>query len=218
MTARKRLLLSLLILCVSTTTYAMPLQVKVLGSDGAPVSGLVVFLESQSGGPAPGPVSNEPFEMGQDDGRFEPYIGVIQTGEPVLFTNDDDFTHHVYSFNGPARFSFQLRPGEGERLDRFDTPGVVAIGCNLHDWMSSYLLILDSPYHARTDESGIARLEAPAGQYRATAWHPQLQERNPATINVELPAGGIAELQLTRPMAEIPEQREPGMFDFLDRF
>lgn len=197
---------------------ATPLQVRVVDHQGGGVAGVVVYLEPREPAAMPSPADGPPLEIAQDERRFAPYVGVIRAGQPVLFTNHDDITHHVYSFNGPARFSFHIRPGEENRLDEFDTAGVIAMGCNIHDWMSGYLLVLDTPYHGRTEAGGQARLEAPAGEYRLTAWHPQMREEESLDTVVSLPSGGAVELRLTRPMAEIPRQEGLDDFDFLERY
>lgn len=212
-------LMPILTVVLPALAAAEPLPVRVLGPDGAGVAGMVVYLEPRGAvDPSPpaspaGPV----LEIAQQDRRFVPYVGVIRRGEAVRFTNHDDITHHVYSFNGPARFSFHIRPGEENRLADFDTAGIIAMGCNVHDWMSGYLLVLDTPYHARTGAEGMARLEAPAGDYRLTAWHPQLQEQA-LERTVTLPAEGPVTLTLSRPLEEIPRQQGLDDFDFLERY
>jgi hypothetical protein len=40
----------------------------------------------------------------------------------------------------------------------FDKPGVVVLGCNIHDSMVAWLLVVDTPYFARPDQNGVATL------------------------------------------------------------
>ena len=51
----------------------------------------------------------------------------------------------------------------------FDQPGLVTLGCNIHDWMLGFILVLDTPWFAQTDKQGKTRLQfdAAAGQ---TCW------------------------------------------------
>lgn len=54
----------------------------------------------------------------------------------------------------------------------FDKPGLVVMGCNIHDSMVAYLLIVDTPWFAKTDASGAATIEnLPADAYKVVAWH-----------------------------------------------
>ncbi|MBF0516283.1 MAG: methylamine utilization protein, partial [Nitrospirae bacterium] len=58
----------------------------------------------------------------------------------------------------------------------FDKPGVVVIGCNIHDWMKAYIYVVETPYFARSDSNGKTIINnLPAGQYDVTVWHPNVQ-------------------------------------------
>jgi hypothetical protein len=59
----------------------------------------------------------------------------------------------------------------------FDQPGIVTLGCNIHDNMLAYVVVTDSPFFGRTDAKGewVLRNAAPGG-YRIKLWHPQLKE------------------------------------------
>jgi len=56
----------------------------------------------------------------------------------------------------------------------------VTLGCNIHDWMIGYVLVVPTPFFGKSDAGGAVRLrELPAGSYELRAWHPQ--QRGPAT-------------------------------------
>ena len=95
----------------------------------------------------------------------------------------DTVQHHIYSLSKPKRFEIPLyRVGASESVV-FDQPGIVTIGCNIHDWMVAYIAVLPTPYFAKTDASGAAALAAlPAGRYRLEIWHP----RAPAAVTREI--------------------------------
>jgi hypothetical protein len=58
----------------------------------------------------------------------------------------------------------------------FDRPGVVAIGCNIHDSMSAFIFVTDSVWTARSGSNGIVRFgDTPGGQFVASVWHPYLR-------------------------------------------
>ena len=113
----------------------------------------------------------------QLDREFVPYVSAIQTGTAVTFPNRDAILHHVYSFSPPKVFEIKLYSGKSPSEHVFDKPGVVTLGCNIHDWMIAYILVVSTPHFARTGADGIARLrDLPAGSYELKAWHPQQRE------------------------------------------
>jgi hypothetical protein len=86
----------------------------------------------------------------------------------------------VYSFSPAKSFEIKLYAGNSPMEVLFDKPGVVTLGCNIHDWMVGYVLVVPTPYFARSDAAGAAQLrELPAGTYEVRAWHPR--QRGAAT-------------------------------------
>jgi hypothetical protein len=82
--------------------------------------------------------------------------------------------HHVYSFSPAKSFEIKLYSGKSPSEIVFDKPGVITLGCNIHDWMLGFILVVSTPHYAKTDASGNARLrDLPAGSYELHAWHPR---------------------------------------------
>ena len=76
----------------------------------------------------------------------------------------------------------------------FDRPGVVSVGCNIHDWMLAYIVVLDTPWFAKTADDGAALIAgAPPGRYRAEVWHPRLAK--PETREITLNDGAAPAAQ-----------------------
>lgn len=154
---------------------AEPLSVRVLDRDGAPVAGVAVVVTPEDPAVVPAPPV-EPAIMDQVDRQFKPHVLVIQTGSRVSFPNNDNISHHVYSFSSPKRFELRLYKGSPHPPLTFDRPGLVVLGCNIHDDMLGYILVVDTPYFAKTDAAGMARLEdLPAGEFSVRVWTPRLR-------------------------------------------
>ena len=112
--------------------------------------------------------------MAQLGQRFVPHLLVVQRGADVDFPNRDRTRHHVYSFSEARSFELKLYLGEPAAPVRFDIPGIVTLGCNIHDWMLGYIVVVDTPYFTQSGPDGHLALDLPAGRYRLWAWHPRM--------------------------------------------
>lgn len=129
---------------------------------------------------------------------FVPIDSVVQVGTAVAFPNSDNIRHSVYSFSPAKVFTLKLYAGTPSSPIVFDKPGVVVLGCNIHDSMVAWLLVVDTPYYARTDGSGVATLaNLPPGDYRLRAWHsPMAQEIAGEPLHVDSNALPLREFRL----------------------
>ena len=101
---------------------------------------------------------------------------MVPVGADVSFPNLDPTKHHVYSFSPAKKFELKLFAKDQSRTVHFDKPGVVALGCNIHDQMSAFIVVTDSAWTARTNAQGIASFgETPNAPARVTVWHPYLR-------------------------------------------
>ena len=152
---------------------AAELRLRVAGPDGAPVAGLVVTVAPVAGTARPAaPIA---AVMDQLNRAFTPELQVIPVGSTVAFPNSDLVSHQVYSFSKPKRFQLPLYRGTAYPPLRFDEPGLVTLGCNIHDRMAAWVVVADTPWFARSAADGRARIDAvPAGSYRLHIWHPGL--------------------------------------------
>jgi plastocyanin len=202
---------------------AAQLNVQVLSVSTEPVSDVIVYLDITADTTANTPQSAAPaarsVDVLQHDKRFVPYVSVIQRNDKVVFRNSDDITHQIYSATGPAHFAFQLRAGESHTVTEFAQAGVVAMGCNIHDWMSGYILVINSALFTSSAKDGWARFaDLPAGDYRVSIWHPQMREQL-APVHVDgLATDRELRIQLTKKMAEVPRQKALDDFDFLEGY
>lgn len=142
-------------------------------------------------------------EIAQHGQEFTSYVTVVQVGTKVTFPNRDTVQHHVYSLSKAKKFELPLyNPGEKETMV-FDAPGLVTIGCNIHDWMISHLVVVPTPWFAKSDAQGGARVKAPAGRYRLELWHPRLA----APINREVTLADGTAAHETFSLALKPDRR-----------
>ncbi len=159
-------------LAIPALAPAANLEALVRDASGNPVADAVVFATSASGHAEAKTARTVAVE--QVDREFVPYVSVIQAGTAVTFPNRDAILHHVYSFSPVKSFEFKLYTGKSPGEIVFEKPGVVTLGCNIHDWMIAYILVVPTPHFAKTGADGVARLRGlSAGNFEVKAWHPQ---------------------------------------------
>ena len=182
-------ILALAALCSTVTTaHAASVTVDVRGTDGKPLAGAVVMVDTPRK-PA-GPFKFDyTYEMAQQNIAFAPHVLIVPVGSTVTFPNRDKVRHHVYSFSKPKRFDLKLYGKDETRSILFDKVGVVALGCNIHDAMSGFVLVVDTPYAVQTDANGRATISGvPAGTAAVRIWHPTIRAPDnmlsqPATVS-----------------------------------
>ncbi len=152
-----------------STTWAQTLQLR-FEHDGQPVADVAVIVTAQQ--PISVPHQTTAI-IDQVQKQFTPYVSVIQTGSKVSFPNKDNIRHHVYSFSPAKPFELKLYSGTPSQPVVFDKAGTVVLGCNIHDWMLAYVLVVDTPFFAVSGKDGVVALnELPAAAYRVQIWHP----------------------------------------------
>ena len=160
---------------LSVAGVAADLHAVVRSDKGEPVRDAVIVAVPDVAPPKPArPKLEQVEQIGEE---FVPKVKAIQVGSSVSFPNRDSVRHHVYSFSPPRRFDLPLYVGTPAKPVLFDKPGVVVLGCNIHDWMIAYIYVSESPYYATTGANGEATISGmPAGDYTVRVWHPQLAD------------------------------------------
>lgn len=161
-----------------------------------PVDELVIWLEPLDA-PAPAPKAGElEAVVEQIDEEFDPYTIAVRKGSKVEFPNRDAVQHHVYSLSKPAQFEIPLYGGDETESVVLDQVGLVPIGCNIHDWMLSYIVVVDTPWFGRTDTSGTWSIsDLPAGRYKLSAWHPRLRKADEREVT--LTTGEVSDIDIS---------------------
>lgn len=159
----------------ATAAHAGTVDVTVRASNGRPLANAVVMIDSPGRRDAASRFAG-PHVMAQQNIAFRPEILIVPVGANVSFPNRDRVRHHVYSFSTPKKFELKLYGREETRSVTFDKPGVAALGCNIHDAMSGFIVVVDTPFAARTDAAGRVSLTGvPAGRATLRVWHATLR-------------------------------------------
>lgn len=208
-----RLCSLLLALAPAARSAAATLEISVLDAQGKPIDDVAVYVTPASGdvgqdGAARAAGAQKAI-MDQHDMQFVPHLLVVQTGTEITFPNGDNVSHHVYSFSEAKRFELKLYKGDVYPPVTFERPGVVVLGCNIHDGMLGYVVVVDTPHFATTDEHGVAHIDGvPSGDYVVAAWTPRARPTAlPPTQQLTVGDGtAAAEIRITGRLSPAHEQ------------
>ena len=137
---------------------------------GKPVQNAVVWLDAAN---APGPVQTGRIVLDQRNLMFSPHVLVVRVGSTVDFPNNDRVFHNVFSFRDGKKFDLGMYPKGTSKRIVFDKPGLARVFCNIHPNMAAYVLAVESPYFAVSNDRGTFNITGvPAGTYTYHAWRP----------------------------------------------
>jgi plastocyanin len=167
-------------------------QPLVVAPDGGLADVVVSLVDVRAGKPFE---IDGPPELDQRGCRFHPHVVLVPAGTPVRVLNGDGVTHNVHTAafeNRPVNRS--QAPGQAAIELSFALAEKVRVKCDLHPWMSAWIVVMDHPYHAVTDATGTFTLSSvPPGDYVLETWHEELgTSRRPVTVS----AGETTELTI----------------------
>jgi plastocyanin len=169
----------------------------VVGAKGE-LKNVVVRVAKGLSGTFPAPPTEAVVD--QQGCRYKPHVLVAQAGQPVTIKNSDETMHNVHTYKGPTTLFNQAQVfGMPPIKKKFPTVGdVVKFKCDVHPWMTGWVLVTDSPYFAITGEDGSFSIDnVPPGKYTVEIWHEKLgtqtkevtvAEGAPAALDVKLKA------------------------------
>jgi plastocyanin len=163
--------------------FAATIDVRVQNARGGAIRDAIVYAEPEG---RTLPIARKTAVMDQKNRMFIPHVLAVQTGTSVRFPNSDDIRHHVYSFSPAKSFQLPLYKGTPANPEVFDKAGVVTLGCNIHDQMSAFIVVVDTPYFDKTIANGRASLrDLGAGRYTLRVWYPDMRaEPKPQSITL----------------------------------
>ncbi len=165
---------------------ALPSEALVVSADGA-VKGAIVSITNIAKG--------KKFEGGtpsidQKGCVFIPHVAMIPQGGSLELLNSDDVMHNLHSWSMKNTAFNEGVAGHGSISKTFEFPEIIKITCDVHKWMTSWLIVQENPYYVLTDENGKFKLDGvPAGTYTVQAWQESLGK---TTQEVTVSAGGEA--------------------------
>jgi plastocyanin len=196
------------VLCLAVDVMAGELRGDVTDAGGAPIANAVIALQGDVPAAAAVPAAGV---MDQRDRQFAPHVLVVQRNASVKFPNSDDIRHQVYSFSPAKPFNLPLYHGVPAEPVTFDKAGQVVLGCNIHDQMLGYIVVVDTPWFGKSDAAGrVSIAGVPAGTYRARLWYPGMAESAAAIEKaVRIESSGVTSVRFDNAVAVISPARAP---------
>lgn len=189
------------------------LHVTILSYQDIPVEGVIVNASPLDSAKPIISEKNTVYKMVQKDRVFSPNILAIQAGEYISFPNQDAIKHHVYSFSKPKVFQLKLYKDRVPEPVLFDKPGIVSVGCNIHDWMVGHIYIADSPYFNTTNNKGITEIPVPNAEYKIQFWHPLISAHDLKKIKeIDIQNDTKLTFNLNHALAKPPKRKSSNKF------
>jgi plastocyanin len=195
-------------LSLAAPASAGDLSLTLATGAGKALPNAVVMVRTQAA--ARGPIRFPwALRVAQKDMQFEPFVLIVPVGADVAFPNLDPYKHHVYSFSPAKTFELKLYGRDETRKVRFDKVGVIGLGCNIHDDMSAFIRVVDTPYAIKSGARGEAVIrDIPAGPATLIVWHPYQKTRGGEVSRaINIPASGALELSMALDVRSPPLAR-----------
>ena len=134
--------------------------------------------------------------------QFNPHVLLVPQGGTVKILNPDGVLHNFHaSSSGNPSFNKAQPKFKKEMEVKFDTPGTFKIKCDIHSWMSGWIVVTGHPFFTITDDKGSFRIDGVSTGTRVLkVWHESLGEQN---IEVKVGLGQeskvVIEMKLHKP-------------------
>lgn len=190
------------LLILKQSSHATTVTVK---SGKRPASHVVIMLTPIQEDNITKPKLPTDVAVTQKEKLFHPYVSVIPVGTTVNFPNKDTTRHHVYSFSDAKQFQIPLYLGNSQDII-FDKPGIVSLGCNIHDWMLGYIVVSNAYFSGVSNQVGqIHFSNLPAGEYKVEFWYPGIGQKGFAISETNLNSS-VNEYKLSIPARAIKDR------------
>ena len=148
---------------------------SIVAGPAGELKNVVVYVKdgAKLGGAAP----TTPVELDQKGCVYVPHVVTVMVGQELKAKNSDGFLHNVHGLakdNGEFNFP-QQQKGQENKIDATKQAETYKVKCDVHPWMSAWVVVLDHPYSAVTGDDGTFTLKGlKDGKYTLVAWQEKL--------------------------------------------
>jgi hypothetical protein len=122
-------------------------------------------------------VPEDPVELTNEDCMFKPHLVVVREGMRLRLTSADPIQHNSNIQGFKNQVNPLLPAGSKQKKSELISDPLVAesrpvpVNCNIHGWMKAWVVVLDHPYGAVTNENGEFEIKnLPAGNLTLNIW------------------------------------------------
>jgi plastocyanin len=204
---------TLTVMMMANLSHAGALQVLVHDRDGKPLSNVVVIIDDEHEHPADKSrhgAASQPYVMDQINLQFVPQVLVVPVNASVNFPNSDTVSHQVYSFSKAKTFQLPLYKGMKHPPVTFDKPGLVVLGCNIHDQMIGYIYVTGASWFGQTNQQGSLIIDnIDDGKKEVSIWSPVIADnvKSLSRTVVVSAAETRVDFRLSKSLRSSPEPR-----------
>jgi plastocyanin len=165
----------------------------VVGGDGG-LRNAVITVKGVRNGRGLASMGKE-FVLDQRACAYSPHVLLVPVGAKLKILNSDGVLHNVHTFSAINRPFNVAQPKTNKKVEMtFSAPERIAVRCDVHGWMSSWVVVVGDAYSAVTDEAGRFTIGGiPPGKYTAVCWQEELGEK---TFEFEVAGGKTAATEI----------------------
>ena len=147
---------------------------------------VVVYIDGIKSGKA----WEEKYTLDQNGCSFVPHVTIVAVGQKLSILNSDGILHNIHTYSTLNPSMNKAQPRFKKKISaKFNKPEFIKLRCDVHAWMSGWIVSAANPYYVVSDESGNFSIpDVPAGTYTLKYWHETLGEQS---MEVTVTAGGV---------------------------
>ena len=136
------------------------------------LANVVVTITVEGQKPA---VPEKPVELDQKMCKFEPHVLVVPVGGKMEFLNSDEVSHNIHTYPLKSTGINQMVSAKGRLPQTLDKAETIKVACDIHTWMSSYVVVTEASAWDVTAADGTFEISGvPPGKYTLELWHEKL--------------------------------------------
>jgi len=159
--------------------------VLVVGSQGEVKNAVIQFADLKQAVTVP-----KEAVLDQVKCEYVPHVLAIPVGSTVKIKNSDGILHNVHTMSEKNTPFNRAQPKYLKEIsEKFTKSEIIPVRCDVHGWMSGWIIVTESPFFDVTGADGRFKMEnVPVGKYTLEVWHETLGK---ATQSVEVKFGEV---------------------------